>query len=228
MRILLALLLALTPILSQAAFGVSEKSVKKWNDKKLCKQYRHKNGFTPPKQLILEKEFWARGLDLQTCSRFKDDGTVFYRLNGDTATIVGLKSLSTELVIPDTINGYSVTSIGTDAFLNTHMVEYSRFNHLTSVTIPNSVTSIGDSAFHGNKLTSVTIPDSVTSIGLNAFSKNQLTSVTIPDSVTSIEGGAFHGNKLTSVTIPDSVTSIGDYAFSNNQLTSVIIPDSVT
>src|SRR5574344_1552737 len=101
-------------------------------------------------------------------------------------------------------------------------------NQLTSVTIPNSVTSIGDFAFSNNQLTSVTIPDSVTSIGNYAFSNNQLTSVTIPDSVTSIGMSAFSENQLTSVTIPNSVTSIGDFAFSNNQLTSVTIPDSVT
>src|SRR5574344_68523 len=101
-------------------------------------------------------------------------------------------------------------------------------NKLTSVTIPDSVTSIGMSAFYDNKLTSVTIPNSVTSIGNFAFSENQLTSVTIPNSVTSIGNFAFESNQLTSVTIPNSVTSIGEYAFASNQLTSVTIPNSVT
>src|SRR5574344_1394241 len=102
------------------------------------------------------------------------------------------------------------------------------YNQLTSVTIPNSVTSIGEYAFASNQLTSVTIPNSVTSIGNFAFSENQLTSVTIPNSVTSIVPGTFLENQLTSVTIPNSVTSIGDYAFASNQLTSVTIPNSVT
>jgi len=103
---------------------------------------------------------------------------------------------------------------------------------LTSVTIPDSVTSIGSSAFYDcDSLTSVTIPDNVTSIGNSAFSScDSLTSVTIPDSVTSIGYNAFNGCKnLTSVTIPDSVTSIGSSAFNGcKNLTSVTIPDSVT
>ena len=103
---------------------------------------------------------------------------------------------------------------------------------LTSITIPDSVTTIGSYAFYGcTGLTSVTIPSSVTSIGDYAFRDcTGLTSVTIPDSVTSIGDYAFYGcTGLTSITIPDSVTSIGNYTFYRcNGLTSITIPDSVT
>ena len=99
------------------------------------------------------------------------------------------------------------------------------------ITIPNSVTSIGDYAFHGcSSLTSVTIGNSVTSIGDYAFAYcSILTSVTIGNSVTSIGDYAFaYCSILTSVTIPNSVTSIGGYAFYNcSGLTSVTIGDSV-
>ena len=85
-----------------------------------------------------------------------------------------------------------------------------------AITIPSSVTYIGESAFgscHG--LTSVSIPSSVTSIGDRAFfCCLGLTNVTIPSSVTSIGNYAFYGcYGLTSVTIPSSVTYIGHMAF---------------
>ncbi len=96
-----------------------------------------------------------------------------------------------------------------------------------SITIPNSVTSIGIYAFYNcTGLTSVTIPNSVTSIGTYAFYNcTGLTSVTIPNSVTSIGDGAFRKcTRLTSMTIPNSVTSIGEYAFSGcSGLTSMTV-----
>lgn len=103
---------------------------------------------------------------------------------------------------------------------------------LTSITIGNGVTSIGDATFYNcSGLTSITIPDSVTRIGNSAFlGCSGLTSVTIPDSVTSIGDSAFYGcSGLTSVTIPDSATSIGSCAFRDcTGLTSVTIGNSVT
>ena len=102
----------------------------------------------------------------------------------------------------------------------------------STYTIPQGITSIGDSAFSDcDSLTSVSIPDSVTSIGDGAFyACYSLTSITIPDSVTSIGDWAFSScTSLTSITIPDSVTFIGDSAFDFcESLTSVSIPDSVT
>ena len=114
----------------------------------------------------------------------------------------------------------------------TILVRYPARRAGKTYVIPDSVTTIGDSAFWCCEgLTSVTIPDSVTSISDYAFCGCAgLTSVTIPDSVTSIGDSAFDGCEgLTSVTIPDSVTSISDYAFCGCAgLTSVTIPDSVT
>ena len=93
---------------------------------------------------------------------------------------------------------------------------FSGYISLTSVTIPDSVTSIGSYAFYYcSGLTSITIPDSVTSIGSSAFEDcSGLTSVTIGNGVTSIGSYAFEDcSGLTTITIPDSVTSIEDSAF---------------
>ena len=185
------------------------------------------------------------------------EGYYTYTVENGKATITECdKSISGDIVIPDTLGGYPVVEIGYEAFYDC--------TGLTGVTIPDSVTSIGDSAFHGcGGLTSVTIPDSVTSVGTWAFRCcTGLTSVTIPDSVTSINGSAFSGcTGLTSITVSPgnkvyhsennciintiakelvvgcknsvipsdgSVTSIGYLAFEDcNGLTSVTIPDSV-
>ena len=106
------------------------------------------------------------------------------------------------------------------------------FSCLTSIHIPVSVTSIGDSAFYGcSGLTSIHIPDSVKSIEDEAFSGCEgLTTIHIPDSVTSIGDSAFSCcRSLRGIHIPDSVTTIGVSAFWGcSGLTSIHIPDSVT
>ena len=103
---------------------------------------------------------------------------------------------------------------------------------LTSITIPNSVITIGNSAFYGcSDLTSVTIGNHVTTIGEKAFYDcSELTSVTIPNSVTSIGDYAFYKCEgLTSLTISNDITSVSNYAFAYcKSLPSVTIPNGVT
>ena len=135
------------------------------------------------------------------------------------SNVIITKSAPDHVVIPSSIDGLPVTSIGNSAF-------YSK--GLKSVTIPDTIITIGNSAFEHNELTSVIIPDNITSIGDSAFAINRLTSVIIPNNITSIGYQAFCINRLTSLSIPSSVTSIGSGAFSYNQLTSLIIPSSVT
>ena len=135
-------------------------------------------------------------------------------------------------IIPDAPFPNSVTSFTFGEKVE-HVPAYLCYDMsvLASITIPNSVTSIGGGAFSGcSSLTSVTIPNSVTSIGTYAFQGcSSLSSVTIPNNVTSIEAGAFSGcSSLTSVTIPNGVTSIGGTAFSGcSSLTSITLPDSI-
>ena len=91
---------------------------------------------------------------------------------------------------------------------------YDDINGVGTITFTGPITSIGNSAFSGSDLTSITIPNSVTSIGEEAFfSCSFLTSITIPNSVTSIGERAFFNCGIDSITIPNSVTSIGYNAF---------------
>ena len=153
--------------------------------------------------------------------------------------ISGFSAIEIDGVVqPSVVSAYTFSTTGehTVKYTLTDPTSISRTfsdcHNLTSIVIPNSVTSIGVVAFYGcNRLTSITIPDSVTSIGGQAFEGcDGLTSITIPSGVTSIDYYAFRTcNSLTSITIPDSVTSIGDYAFNMCfSLTSVAIGSGVT
>jgi hypothetical protein len=151
-------------------------------------------------------------------------GLAFTLIDGGTAYEVYQGTAdATHIEIPPTHNGLPVTSIASMGFES--------FTTMTSITIPNSVTTIGPEAFrYCIGLTSITIPNSVTTIGPNAFSHcTSLTSITIPNSVITIDYGAFQGcTGLTEITIPNSVTRIGTLAFSGTSLTEIVIPNSVT
>lgn len=160
-----------------------------------------------------------------------------------------------EIVIPATIEGYPVTTIGSKAFRNC--------TYLTSISIPDSVVTIEDSSFyHCSGLTSIFIPDSVIAIGSSVFSScDNLTAIEVdennpeycsmdgvlytkdmtvllkypsgqsgayivPDGVTTIERGAISGSDaLTAVTIPDSVVAIGSN-FGCDNLTAIDVDEN--
>lgn len=109
---------------------------------------------------------------------------------------------------------------------------FSCCSSLTSVTIPNTVISIGYSAFQNcSYLANVTIPDSVTSISKMMFSGcKRLTNVTMPKRLLKIDMCSFRDcSSLVSITIPDSVTSIGESAFESCcNLMAITIPNGVT
>ena len=155
---------------------------------------------------LLAYDFVVDGIYYNILS--EEDGTceVTYKKYGST-------TYSGEIIIPSTVSylgkQYHVTTIGISAF-------YGSYNNLTSIDIPNSVTSIDGGAFsYCTSLTSIDIPNSVVSIGGNAFSEcTGLTSIDIPNSVTSIGDYAFgYCTGLTTIDIPNSVTSIGENAF---------------
>ena len=121
-----------------------------------------------------------------------------FTTNNGTVTITGYAGPGGDVVIPDAIGGMPVTSIGYEAFYNgNYPLPYT----LTGITIPDSVTSIGDWAFAWD---------------------GSLRSATLGNGLRSIGGGAFDACGLTTITIPSSVTSIGDEAFGDCwQLTEV-------
>ena len=155
----------------------------------------------------------------------------------DYIAIIDCNESVTKIEIPAEIEDIPVVEIESSAF--------NGCANLTSIIIPDSITSIGDFAFENcSGLTSITIPDSVTSIGDHAFYNcSSLTSITVSENnkyFSSLNGVLFNkdktelvtyliGNERTEYAIPDSVTSIGDRAFYKcSSLTSIIIPDSVT
>ena len=145
--------------------------------------------------LALSASIYASAYDFTATSNGK---TIYYNITGtntcEVTSAVNKRfygstdtddTYTGDILIPSSANGYSVTGIGSLAFMCC--------NNLNYVSIPSSVSSIGGNAFqYCSSLESVTIPNSVTSIGNYTF--NDCTS-------------------LTSVTIPNSVTSIGNFAF---------------
>ena len=160
-----------------------------------------------------------------------------YTTTNGTITITGYTGGGGDVIIPDTINGLPVTSIGSLAF--------NECSYLTSVTIGTNVTSIGLFAFRAcTNLTSVTIPNGVTNIGaapfVFCFSLTNITVGALNSAYISVDDVLFDkslttliqypvGQTGTSYIIPNSVSSIGDDAFYGCfSLTSVTIPNSVT
>ena len=179
-----------------------------------------------------------------------------YLLDSDTKTATLVPKTdgkySGDIIIPEKVKGndgveYIVASLVASCFKDcsgltsitipssvTSLGDYcfSNCSGLTSITIPSSVTSLGASCFEWcSGLTSITLPSSVTSLGASCFYFcSGLTSITIPSSVTSLSESCFCGCRgLTSITIPSSVTSLGEACFlSCRGLTSITIPSSVT
>lgn len=144
-------------------------------------------------------------------------------LNNTAVIVTRYNGTAADVTIPSRYKGKPVTMIDHAAFHN---------SAVTSVTIPDSVTSIHDSAFaYCSSLTNISIPNSVTAIGSFAFEGcTKLESITLPSSLLTISEFLFYDcSQLTTIHIPDSVSSIRQYAFYNcGKLETIRIPVSVT
>ena len=161
---------------------------------------------------------------------------IYVLLEDGGARITGYYGEDAELTIPAELDGHAVREIGEEAF---------RDCDLTTVTLPEGLTSIGDSAFYScNSLTAVTLPEGLTSIGTNPFSScDSLAKIDVsPDHpvFARIDGVLYEkatktlicypaGKAGDSFAVPDGILAIGDGAFSDcSSLTTITLPDGLT
>ena len=161
-----------------------------------------------------------------------DDGTAeitHYNTGHSISRLIGWYDIWYEadpedLIVPEMINSYVVTSIGEYAFEDCE--------NLNSIQLPESITSIGDRAFYDcESLSSIQLPESVTSIGDSAFYYCvSLNSIQLPENLTNIGNAAFyHCDSLISIKLPERLTSIGDEVFYHcTSLSSITLPEGLT
>ena len=171
--------------------------------------------------------------------------TAAWKFSFQNGSITRYNGNDSIVIVPDTIDGIAVKSIGNDAFNGCTIVTsvtlpkglvsigisaFEDCSNLTDISIPLSVKSIGSSAFRNTGLSSVTLPEGLVSIEYNTFSDcRNLTDVKLPSTLKSIGRGSFYNCGITEISLPDSVASIGSYAFSDcSALTEINIPDRVT
>jgi len=152
------------------------------------------------------------------------DGYKYTLLDDGSAMIVDVAHyILGDIVIPEELDGYPVTSIGYRAFYENR--------NITGITIPEGVTEIGKDAFYGCRAVFIRIPSSVKTIESSAFSHcKYLEEIVVPEGVTMIEYYTFSNcDSLKKVVLPESVTQIGYQAFgSSKNLETINIPEGVT
>ena len=155
----------------------------------------------------------------------KTDGTGKWKyrvLTDGTAMITGCR-MEKKISFPGQVDGTTVTAIG---------IPYDSGDgrdEVKEIVLPGTVTRIDDSAFEGTyALTKITLPDSLTAIGERSFRQSGLTQLSVPRGVRTIGSSAFEACKIKKVTFSNGIRTIGENAFAGNQqITSVDLPESL-
>ena len=155
-----------------------------------------------------------------------ENGIEWYFEKGEDDTLsikpnLGGSSLSGDIIIPETLNGKTVTKVSNNAFEN---------SNITSISFPDTIKEIGDSAFAGSTLPNITLPTSLTNIGNGAFAyMNNIEEITIPEGVVILNENTFNASSIKRINLPSSVISIGDNSFYNlSYLESITVAEGNT
>ena len=129
-----------------------------------------------------------------------------------------LDTCPTKLIVPDRINGKTITSIAEGAFSS---------KNLSSISLPSTILSIARYSFNNNDLVTLVLPERLQTLGQGAFSSNKLEKLEIPGSVMEVAKYSFNGNELTEVIIHEGVKIIRGSSFTNNKIERLELPSSI-
>ena len=171
---------------------------------------------------VPSKDYENAGLKIVYENGGGTDVVIPSQIDGKTVAAIGVGAFTTRGIIP-TLTAYnndykvSLLSYNSNKKYEIKPLAIGGGTHtaaglgITSVVIPNTVTSISEGAFYDNKLANVTIPSSVTLIGDSAFANNKITSITFPDTPITLGCHAFEGNPIMedgSYSFPSNVTEV--------------------
>jgi hypothetical protein len=151
-------------------------------------------------------------------------GFSYQVLPDNTASIINCVDMcsATDPVIPATLGGFPVSKIEARAFEGDGLSG--------TLTMPATITEIGQAAFLRNSLSAITFPATFVKVGNSAFSRNQLAALTVPAWMSTVPDDSFSYNPLTSLVIPEGVKTIGAMSFydSTRSVKIVVMPKSLT
>jgi len=159
-------------------------------------------------------------------------GKVAYKYKGTMTVITPITLLEgttgiAGMAFDSCTNLSSITMPNTVSVIGDYAFYYC---NITSITLSSSLTDIGNYAFYATDIEYINIPDTTTYIGGYAFSMSRIRNISIPNGITTVYASTFSNcTLLTEVTLPSSITSIGPDAFKGcHNLTSIVLPSNVT